>query len=453
MKNLKTLISVLLVLAMMLSMTSMAFASTFTDAHGNVVELDDTLEAYTENTLLGADSAARKEETNLGDLWADALRWFAVSGQIDQFFEEDDVKAGNNSVAVDADHIVAMWNGGNLRADIAAGEFGAEDLAKVLPYPNKVAVVYMTGAQMLEALEAASQSLPYIAATDAASASFLQVSGLSYTVNAYKAFDKGEAYGKNWFKANSVRRVEITDVNGKPLEEDGCYAVITHNANFNGMDSSYVFKAAAEANEKSAITTAVVRDVVWMFLQNELQNKVGEEYAQPQGRITVVKNVFSDVVEGAYYMDPLYYVTSHGIMEGTNGGKFNPNGEATRAMVVTVLYRMAGAPAVETEETEWFAAGRAWAMQTGVSDGTNMAKTITREQLVTMIYRFAQGEPVESDLSQFADAASVSDWAQEAMAWAVSKGIIEGSNGKLNPKATANRAQLATILTRCCTMQ
>lgn len=453
MKNFKTLISVLLVLAMMLSMTSMAFASTFTDAHGNVVELDDTLEAYTENTLLGADSAARKEETNLGDLWADALRWFAVSGQINQYFEEDDVKAGNNSVAVDADHIVAMWNGGNLRADIAAGKFGAEDLAKVLPYPNKVAVVYMTGAQMLEALEAASQALPYIAATDAANASFLQVSGLSYTVNAYKAFDKGEAYGKNWFKANSVRRVEITDVNGKPLEMDGCYAVITHNANFNGMDSSYVFKAAAEANEKSAITTAVVRDVVWMFLQNELKSMVGEEYAQPQGRITVVKNVFSDVVEGAYYMDPLYYVTSHGIMEGTNGGKFNPNGEATRAMVVTVLYRMAGAPAVETEETEWFAAGRAWAMQTGVSDGTNMAKTITREQLVTMIYRFAQGEPVESDLSQFADAASVSDWAQEAMAWAVSKGIIEGSNGKLNPKATANRAQLATILTRCCTMQ
>ena len=85
---------------------------------------------------------------------------FAVSGRINEYFEEDDVAAGNTAVAVDADHIVALWNGGNLRADIPAGKFGAVQLAEVLPYPNKVAVVYMTGAQLKEALEAASQGLP-----------------------------------------------------------------------------------------------------------------------------------------------------------------------------------------------------------------------------------------------------------------------------------------------------
>ncbi len=92
--------------------------------------------------------------------------------------------AGNTKVDVDADHIVALWNGGNLRADIAVGKFGAAELASVLPYPNKVAVIYMSGAQLLEALEAASQALPYGDASADACASFMQAAGLTYSVNA-----------------------------------------------------------------------------------------------------------------------------------------------------------------------------------------------------------------------------------------------------------------------------
>ena len=265
-----------------------ASAATFTDAHGNVIELDETLEAYADCTLYGADDAARKGETNLGDLWADALRWFAVSGTINEYFEEDDVTAGNTEIAVDADHIVALWNGGNLRADVAEGKFGAEQLAEVLPYPNKVAVVYMTGAELLEALEAASQGLPYTEETAAICASFMQVSGLKYTVDTAKEFDKGEAYGdKGWFKAATLGRVTIEEVNGQPFDANATYAVMTSNANFNGMDSSYVLKAAAEANEKSAITTAVVRDVVWLYIAGELNSVIGDTYAEAQGRITV----------------------------------------------------------------------------------------------------------------------------------------------------------------------
>ncbi len=266
-----------------------AFAATFTDAHGNVIELDETLEAYTDAVLLGADDAARRGETNLGDLWTDALRWFAVSGAINEYFEEDDVTAGNTRVDADEAHIVALWNGGNLRADVAEGKFGAEQLAEVLPYPNKVAVVYMTGAQLLEALEAASQALPCTADTAAACASFMQVSGVRYTVDTEKEFDRGEAYGDKglWFRAASLGRVSIEDVNGLPFDAGATYAVITSNANFNGMDSSYVFKAAAEENEKSTITTAAVRDVVWMYIAGEMNNHIGEAYAVPQGRITV----------------------------------------------------------------------------------------------------------------------------------------------------------------------
>ena len=264
-----------------------ASASTFTDAHGNVVELDETLEAYASAVLYGADDAARKGETNLGDLWTDALRWFAVSGQINAFFEEDDVAAGNMELVVDAEHVVALWNGGNLRADVAEGKFGAEQLAEVLPYPNKVAIVYMTGAQLLETLEAASQALPYTEESSAACASFMQVSGLKYTVDAATAYDKGEAYGEHWFKASTLGRVSIDEVNGKPLEMEAQYAVITSNANYNGMDSSYVFKAAAEENEKSTITTAVVRDVIWMYIASEMKNMIDDQYAEPQGRIII----------------------------------------------------------------------------------------------------------------------------------------------------------------------
>ncbi len=262
-----------------------ASASTFLDAHGNEVELDDSLEAYTDYVLLGADDAARQGETNLGDLWADALRWYAVSGKL--CFEEDDVTAGNTQVEADADHIVALWNGGNLRADVAQGKFGAEQLAEVLPYPNKVAVVYMTGAQLLEALEAASQALPYTEETAAACASFMQVSGIKYTVDTAAAYGKGEAYGDKWFRAASLSRVSIEEVNGQPFDAEAVYAVITSNANFNGMDSSYMFKEAAAENEKSTITTDVVRDVVWVYIAEEMNNVIGAEYAQAQGRITI----------------------------------------------------------------------------------------------------------------------------------------------------------------------
>ena len=272
---------------MSLSFAATAFAAVFTDAHGNEIELDESLEAYSPATLQGADHAARKGETNLGDLWTDALQWFAVSGRINDFFEEDDVTAGITQLDVDKDHIVTLWNGGNLCADIPEGVFGAEQIAEVLPYPNQVAVVYMTGSQLTEALEAAAQGLPYTEESSAACASFMQVSGLEYALDVRKAYDPGEAYGEHWFRAASVNRVDVVSVNGNALEDDEVYAVITSNANFNGMDSSYLFQEAAQENDHSTITTAVVRDVIWMYLEEELQGQIPEEYQEPQGRITI----------------------------------------------------------------------------------------------------------------------------------------------------------------------
>ncbi len=278
----KQIVSSVLALVLCLALAT-ACAVTFTDAHGNVIELDETLEAYCETPLLGGD-AARAGETNLGDFWADALRWFAVSRGIDAWFEEDDVTAGITAVDADEDHTVALWNAGNLKADIPQGKFGAETLAAVLPYPNKVAVVYMTGNQLLEALEASSQGLPCTEETKDACAALMQVSGLSYTVDTSRPYDRGEAYGEKWYRAASLSRVTIDSVNGRPFEPDGTYAVITSNANFNGMDASYIFPEAAQANEKSTITTAVVRDVVWQYISQVLKGTVNLEV---QGRISI----------------------------------------------------------------------------------------------------------------------------------------------------------------------
>jgi len=255
-------------------------------------------------TLNGSTAAVRGGETNLGDFWADALLWFAKEGGIAGYYSEDDIAAGNSGISVDADHIVAVWNGGNLRDYLNTGAVTMKDLQRVLPYPNSVAVVYLTGAQLVELLEAATQALPWSGGTNAANAAFLQAAGLKYTVAAYKDYDQGEAYGTsgNWFKAKSCNRVTITEVNGKAFNRDAVYAVITSNAIYNGMDANYI--CLDKDADRSTITSAVVRDVVWMYLTQKLNGVIGTQYAQAQGRIQVVTTAPSGEGEGTATASP-----------------------------------------------------------------------------------------------------------------------------------------------------
>ena len=133
-------------------------------------------------------------------------------------------------------------------------------------------------------------------------------------------------------------------------------------------------------------------------------------------------------------------------MTGTAPNYFSPEIPMTRAMMMTTLARLAG---VNTEGgATWYEKGMAWAMATGVSDGTNPLANITREQLVTMLYRYAKS-PAASYPLNFPDAGNTSTWARTAMEWAVSLGIIQGhANGTLDPQGLATRAQLAAILQR-----
>lgn len=155
---------------------------------------------------------------------------------------------------------------------------------------------------------------------------------------------------------------------------------------------------------------------------------------------------FTDVTAGAWYYDAVSYVYFNGMMEGDSATTFNPDGTMTRAMFWAVLGRIDGA---SITGSNWAEAAREWAVTNGVSDGENASGLVTREQMVTMLWRYA-GEPESSySLSAYSDAASVSDWAEEAMSWALENGIIEGMTATtLEPQSTATRAQCATIFMR-----
>lgn len=155
---------------------------------------------------------------------------------------------------------------------------------------------------------------------------------------------------------------------------------------------------------------------------------------------------FTDVAPGAWYYDAVSYVYANGLMDGVSASEFNPDGSMTRAMVWAILARIDGETVTGAS---WIETARAWAMAEGVSDGTDANGLVTREQLATMLWRYA-GEP-DSDysLSAFTDAASVSEWAETAMSWAVENGLITGVTANtLVPSGSATRAQCAAILMR-----
>lgn len=171
---------------------------------------------------------------------------------------------------------------------------------------------------------------------------------------------------------------------------------------------------------------------------------------------------FDDVPDGAWYEAAVRYVYSHGLMNGTSGITFSPQVNFSRAMESRILYNHAGLPAVsgssgfsDVDSGQWYSDAITWASHenivTGLPNGTfKPFDNVTREQLAVMLYRYARSlgrlPSNTDDLSSFADGASVSDWAREAMEWAVGNGIISGKPGnKLDPRGYASRAEAAKM--------
>ena len=195
-------------------------------------------------------------------------------------------------------------------------------------------------------------------------------------------------------------------------------------------------------------------------------------FTMPNGQVTVTVTFaeaplpFPDVTEGDWFYDAVVYAYENGLMDGVGDNLFAPNSQTTRAQLVTILYRLEGQPAVssdlpftDVESGTWYTDAILWAAQNNIVNGVNDTEfapgaDITREQLVTILYRYAESKGYDvsasADLSGYPDADQVQDYAQPAMAWAVAEGIVEGVDGTLNPAGNASRAQIATILMRFC---
>ena len=187
----------------------------------------------------------------------------------------------------------------------------------------------------------------------------------------------------------------------------------------------------------------------------------------PGTALAAGENPFTDVPASHWAHDDITYVYENDLMNGTDGSLFSPESTTTRAQVVTVLYRLAGQPAADwanpfwdVPASAWFHDAVTWAWESGITGGVSSThfgagNAVTREQLATFLYRYAQDQGYDTsaraDLSGYSDAGLVSSYATEALSWANATGLITGTTATtLSPQGSATRAQVATILSRFC---
>ena len=227
----------------------------------------------TSEVLLNGDKAPgnRTEETNLGDLITDAMIWSVTKeGGIEQ---------------VEPNAVIGITNGGGIRAPISEGDVRKKDINTVLPFGNTVSVVYVTGAELLEALEASTFCTPD------SIGGFPQTSGITWTLDTTKAFDQGDVYmldGKetSYYAPASINRVTVTAINGEPFDENATYAVVTNNFCAVGGDTYNVF-----ARSSSSFDTGIPMDeAVMAYVEEVLGGKItAEAYGEPRGSLTIIK--------------------------------------------------------------------------------------------------------------------------------------------------------------------
>ena len=404
--------------------------------------------AKTEVTLNGERAPGnRTEETNLGDLVADAILWYAK--------EQGDA-------GVPEENIVAVTNGGGIRATVKAGNITMKDINTVLPFGNTVAYITVKGSVLLEALEASTYSTPEELGA------FPQVAGIKFTVDTTKEYDAGELYpGSTYYAPASINRVTIDSINGKAFDPNATYVVVSNDFTAAGGDTYYAFSVSESVDTGAAMDTVVVD-----YITDVLKGTVTKaDYGEPKGRITVVtapasELPFTDVPATEWYYEYVLAAYTDKLMQGVSETTFEPYSDMTRAMLVTMLYRLEGSPEVEGKVTDvftdcadgqWYSDAVLWANKNGVVEGRTDTTfdpnaKLTRQEMATILYRYSvykgADEVTEPEIS-FTDAASIADWAEAAVSYCAESGLMNGVDGNaFNPNGTANRAMGATVLTR-----
>lgn len=370
------------------------------------VEADyGTVFAKTEVLLNGdKDPGNRTQETNLGDLITDALMWGAA----------------REGETIDA----AVTNGGGIRAPIQVGDVTKKDVNTVLPFGNTLSIVKVTGAELLEVLEASTYCTP------AAVGGFPQVSGIIFTVDTTKPYDQGEAYPKTTYYAPaSIQRVTIESVGGKPFDPNAVYTIATNDFMAAGGDTYYAFKTASANYDLGLPMDEVLMD----YITDELGGVItADQYGQPDGRITILTAAAAE--------------------------------DATRGDVYQALYELAGKPAGADKATfadvegKDYADAAAWAEDNGLTNGNGNGlfegdRAITRAELATALGRYASltGVTVEEggmSMQEAADYDRIPAWALEGMSFCYYGQLMTAdSNGALNPGGTVLTTELDQILT------
>lgn len=223
--------------------------------------------ATTEVLLNGErEPGVRTEETNLGDLITDAMLWYVT-------------KDGVDTLGIAEENIVAITNGGGIRATIEAGDITMNDINTVLPFGNTVAVVYVTGEVLLESLEASTYSTPE------AIGAFPQTSGIEFTVDTTIAYDEGEQYeGSTYYGPASIQRVTITSINGQEFDPEATYAVVTNDFLAAGGDTYYAFSVSDVMDTGAPMDEAVIA-----YIEEGLGGVItADAYGEARGDITII---------------------------------------------------------------------------------------------------------------------------------------------------------------------
>ena len=366
-----------------------------------------------------APNGNRDVETNNGDLITDAMRWKVLQNK--------------DGLTVNEDHVVAITNGGGIRAAIAKGDVTKKDINTVLPFGNTVAVVYVTGEQLLEALEASTFSTP------TAVGGFPQVSGINFTIHTGKAYDKNDAtYPEStYYGPKTINRVVINSVNGKEFKANGVYAVVTNNFCAAGGDTYYAFKAASAQFD----TGIPLDEAVMEYVTKELKGAIGEQYAAPQGRITYF-NPFKDVKTTSWYFNYMIHLYEAGVISGTSATTYTPDAKLSWAAALKLLLVSHGdLKAADATGADWSKNVIAKAAELGLVaadlDGTKAISRLEFCQVAAKLNKLAESK-TESKFTDCTDG--------YVMALVDAKVINGMTETTFEPSATLTRAQIAKII-------
>lgn len=374
--------------------------------------------AKSEVTLNGAKApnGNRDSETNNGDLITDAMLWKVMQNK--------------EGLTVDADHVVAITNGGGIRAAIKPGDVTKKDINTVLPFGNTVAVIYVTGAELLEALEASTYSLPV--------GGFPQVAGINFTLSTAVAYDaNAETYpASTYYGPKSINRVVINSINGKEFKADDTYAVVTNNFVAGGGDTYYAF-AAASAQFDTGIP---LDEAVMEYVTTELKGVIGKQYAAPQGRILM--NPFADVKASSWFGKYVIDLYNDGIINGTSATTYAPNDTLTWAAALKLLLVSNGdLKAADATGADWSKNVIAKAAELGlVAADLDGAKAISRLE-------FCQVAAKLNKLAESKTESKFTDCADGYVMALVDAKVINGmTETTFEPDASLTRAQIAKII-------